>query len=970
MPLHSSIVYRIIATVAALAGVGASAQPRAITAAVDVPQFSDVVSQAELRLPVTIADRSRLLELRRTEVFARTARLVSVTDAGEREMAAPRVATFSGRIADEPGSTAFISISLDAVYGFVDGADGMHILSTGPASERLPAMLANLVALPLDGDPFHCGVDASMIIDAPAPPGPQPRDTPPCRTALLAVETDAEFTSARFGGNAEAAAAYVATLVGSVSAIYTRDLNVRIQVSYLRLWETPSDPWTGADMNAQLGEFQAYWNANMTGVQRNLAHYMSGRGLGGGLAWVGVMCHPTYGYALSSLNGYFPHPIVMNHGANWDLMVTAHELGHNFGAPHTHDMTPQVDNCANGDCSVAPNGTIMSYCHFCPNGLGDVRMEFHPRSINETMLPHLNAACSLTGAPFDGTALWFDGANDYASIPAFGDALPRNEVTVEFWIYPDDTATRSAFGLNPDSAINRFQAHVPWSDGRVYWDLGNINLGGRLAYTPPVSLAGRWHHFAFVASQAGNYMRIYRNGVLEAQKTGMRAFIGGNFEFRLGALGAGTFFRGRLDEFRIWNVARTDSQIAENFDHVINAPQPGLLYAWNFEEAGGSTATDAASGRVLTLNGPSWSATDDCLGDLGQCLFFDGTCLVTTRAACGHFGGSFQGEGLTCDGGPYPRPGACCLPSSDGLCALLFENDCIAAGGLFAGEDTTCAGVGPIEGAALEFDGVNDRVRLGNPASMNFAGPITIEAWIRPDSTSGTRNILVHGVTSVPPRETGLRLNGDAYQIYSFDGSTRGASAPVDATDVGRWIHLAGTYDGAAWRLYRNGVLAAESASAVGALTTNAEWGLGSRPTTSDRVFDGQIDDVRLWNVARSGAEIAANLGHALTGGEAGLVGYWRLDEGTGTVAGDSTANGNNGTLVNGPAWHALSGCPVGGCTGDLDGDGAVSLADLSALLAHFGDGAAAAEEGDLDGDGDVDLSDLATMLANFGREC
>jgi hypothetical protein len=58
-------------------------------------------------------------------------------------------------------------------------------------------------------------------------------------------------------------------------------------------------------------------------------------------------------------------------------------------------------------------------------------------------------------------------------------------------------------------------------------------------------------------------------------------------------------------------------------------------------------------------------------------------------------------------------------------------------------------------------------------------------------------------------------------------------------------------------------------------------------------------------------------------------------------------------------------------CPGDLNGDGAVSLADLAQLLAHYGvTSEAAYEDGDMDGDGDVDLSDLAALLAVYGTSC
>jgi hypothetical protein len=58
-------------------------------------------------------------------------------------------------------------------------------------------------------------------------------------------------------------------------------------------------------------------------------------------------------------------------------------------------------------------------------------------------------------------------------------------------------------------------------------------------------------------------------------------------------------------------------------------------------------------------------------------------------------------------------------------------------------------------------------------------------------------------------------------------------------------------------------------------------------------------------------------------------------------------------------------------CTGDLNGDGSVDIADLAQLLAHFGMGGGATfQDGDSDGDGDVDIADLAALLSNFGTSC
>jgi hypothetical protein len=181
-------------------------------------------------------------------------------------------------------------------------------------------------------------------------------------------------------------------------------VNTSLVISWSRLWTTGAggDPWTAmGSTSVALDEFMAYWRANMGGVSRTVAHMLSGKGLGGGIAYLSVLCDTQYGYGLSAnINGNFAWDGDVTHdpaSVVWDIVVVSHELGHNFSSPHTHDYcnyggnAQPVDRCYQGcagggtglpSCSAPPtafgggSGTIMSYCHLLAGGYGNIAMTF------------------------------------------------------------------------------------------------------------------------------------------------------------------------------------------------------------------------------------------------------------------------------------------------------------------------------------------------------------------------------------------------------------------------------------------------------------------------------------------------------------------------------------------------------------------------------------------------------------------
>src|SRR5581483_5953457 len=203
------------------------------------------------------------------------------------------------------------------------------------------------------------------------------------RVANVAIETDQELR-AKFASD-QAELDYLTSLAAAASSIYERDVGVRLRFSYIRIWGAGTvDPWSATSTSAQLSEVQGYWNNaanNMAAIAgpRTVVHFISGKAVQGGIAYINVLCNPSYGYGVSQVFGSFD---LSRPSQIWDVMVVAHELGHNFGSPHSHCYQPPLDECYNQEAGcysgpvVVSRGTIMSYCHLLTGGLANIDMTF------------------------------------------------------------------------------------------------------------------------------------------------------------------------------------------------------------------------------------------------------------------------------------------------------------------------------------------------------------------------------------------------------------------------------------------------------------------------------------------------------------------------------------------------------------------------------------------------------------------
>lgn len=349
------------------------------------------------------------LELEQFDIFSPDARIVVGGAGGLPEndiaMERPDVLLFHGRVAGDASSRVYLAFSPFGTNGYISTSEGRAIVATDPgkATDTVIYDPALLPAGALNAVPFQCGSDQLPNRGWAGPlPIPTPENTPAprdvgCRIAKIAVETDWNYTNS-FGGNTANSQAYIATLLGAVSEIYQNQIQTNLQVTYSRVWASDIDPYatSGSSVNNRLTEVASFWSSNMGSIDRTVTHMLTTLcGPAGGIAYLGVLCNLSTGYSVSGcLNRSFPYPLVNNNSGNWDVVVAAHELGHNFGAPHTHETSPLIDGCGNGDCTLAAQGTIMSYCHTCSPGMSNIALSLHPQIINNNIMPFINSVPS------------------------------------------------------------------------------------------------------------------------------------------------------------------------------------------------------------------------------------------------------------------------------------------------------------------------------------------------------------------------------------------------------------------------------------------------------------------------------------------------------------------------------------------------------------------------------------------------
>jgi hypothetical protein len=547
-------------------------------------------------------------------------------------------------------------------------------------------------------------------------------------------------------------------------------------------------------------------------------------------------------------------------------------------------------------------------------------------------------SAAFSTLPVPGNALTFDGVDDIVSMPQ----LVTNDFTITYWVR---TSMASPTGTQWYQGTGLVDAEV----GGATSDFGTALLNGKLAFglgNPDITIQsnttindGRWHHVAVTRNATTGLMQLYIDGVFEKSTTASTAARTAPAGMTLGRLytGANAPLNGSLDELRFYNAPLSAAAIqADRF--TTTSAQPANLVAYYSFDAGtpGGTntgltslyATNVAVGSgtlsnfALTGTASNWTEsyaevvpvnlTATAAGNSNTALN-----ATWTAAALGTVDNYLVDVSTVADfstvlpTSPYSVPGTTTslaigslTPGTTYYLRVRANKASVAGQGavsnVVSAATTTSVACAPANNA-LNFDGADDYMRA--TGTLPATSQLTLEAWVNPSSLASPTgyNVILNGDDYIGGIVHLQLLNDGRVQLAVGNGGTVNSTFTVP---VNTWSHVAVVYSATAGtaKFYLNGTLANTASTALGAGVGSQAYCVGAwlANSTPTRFFKGSINELRVWNVARTDAQIGATYNQALTAQRGLIVGY-SFDQGTagGTNTGTTTAFDNSGNTRN-----------------------------------------------------------------------
>ena len=444
------------------------------------------------------------------------------------------------------------------------------------------------------------------------------------------------------------------------------------------------------------------------------------------------------------------------------------------------------------------------------------------------------------------------------------------------------------------------------------------------SYYAPYLDTNKWYHVAVVWDATTGKRLIYINGELSYEDTSASGQIdfssytandGWNHQVCIGySYRDSRPFFGCFAEMRVWDRVRTAEQIKANMLSLTEANPAGLVSYWKFDEGTGNTVADASgNGHGVTSNkNLVWELDDPKLGEASSVT---PDLLGISLNATSMDVAVNKSKNLSCSLNPSNAVGNVYWESSDNSVAMVDQSGKVT--GLSYGTAVITAYCGAFSAKctvtvkdveyAPYMRGNYFPVSLSNSSSLST---LTVEWKMKAEKWINDNNNWVSSIFGVEQagysycwllRIGDLGIGENELQIARSSGGNWTTGVTFNANE---WYHVAVTYNtstGSA-KVYVNGSLKAENKSFATSAVNLSSYCYISRSYDDSRYIQGWLSDLRVWNVERTAEQIAANKDN-LTGDTTGLMGHWKMDEGSGNTVVDYSGNGNNLTAAYNITW-------------------------------------------------------------------
>jgi LruC domain-containing protein len=198
---------------------------------------------------------------------------------------------------------------------------------------------------------------------------------------------------------------------------------------------------------------------------------------------------------------------------------------------------------------------------------------------------------------------------------------------------------------------------------------------------------------------------------------------------------------------------------------------------------------------------------------------------------------------------------------------------------------------------AMNFNGTNAWVKVAGATNLSFTSQYSVSAWVKAGRHQ-TAKIIQKGDWD------GLGLGQDLWNgwqtsVAFSDGTSALVNWGLGRPVLNQWYYLAGTYDGTTLKLYVNGTVENFVAVSKPIRTNNRFISIGS-DAGNQKFFQGLLDDVSIWNLAMTQTQVTTGRTIGFTGGETGILGYWKFNEASGNTCYDMTTSHFDGVNTGG----------------------------------------------------------------------